>query len=116
MLVPAREPPIELPARPRGPIECSIDDHVASLIPDCATIELGLGAVPDAVTRAPSAKRGLGVHSGAIGDGIGGLMQAGIVDNRHKEIDPCGAGGTMLLGMDRRSNCAGARPPSALAL
>src|SRR5205823_14214792 len=35
MLVPARESPIELPARPRGPIECSIAGHVSRLILDC---------------------------------------------------------------------------------
>ena len=110
MLVPAREPPIELPARPRGPIECSIADHVASLIPDCATIELGLGAVPEAVTRALSAKRGLGVHSGAIGDGIADLMEAGIVDNRHKEIDPGVTVGTMLMGTRRLYRFADRNP------
>ena len=33
-------------------------------------------------------EQGLGIHSGAIGDGIADLMEAGIVDNRHKEIDP----------------------------
>jgi acetyl-CoA hydrolase len=70
VLVPAAEPPIELPARPAGPIDRIIADHVARLIPDRATIELGLGAIPEAVTRALGSKRGLGVHSGAVGDGI----------------------------------------------
>jgi acyl-CoA hydrolase len=110
MLVPAREAPIELPARPRGPIECSIADYVASLIPDCATIELGLGAVPEAVTRALSDKRGLGVHSGAIRDGIADLMEAGIVDNRHKEIDPGVTVGTMLMGTRRLYRFADRNP------
>jgi acyl-CoA hydrolase len=87
VLVPAAEPPIELPARPAGSIDRIIADHVARLIPDRATIELGLGAIPEAVTRALGSKRGLGVHSGAVGDGIADLMSAGIVDNRHKEID-----------------------------
>jgi len=45
---------------------------------------LGLGAIPQAVTAALGGKQGLGVHSGAIGDGIADLMEAGIVDNRHK--------------------------------
>jgi acyl-CoA hydrolase len=52
VLVPAAEPPIELPARPAAPIDRAIADHVVRLIPDRATIELGLGAVPEAVTRA----------------------------------------------------------------
>jgi acetyl-CoA hydrolase len=40
------------------------------------------------MTHALGGKRALGVHSGAIGDGIADLMEAGVVDNRHKEIDP----------------------------
>jgi acyl-CoA hydrolase len=101
VLVPAALPPIELPARPAGRIDRAIADHVARLIPDCATIELGLGAIPQAVTRALGHKQGLGVHSGAIGDGIADLMQAGIVDNRHKEIDPAVTVATMLMGTSR---------------
>ena len=97
-LVPAAEPPLELPARPPGPIERAIAEHVARLIPDRATIELGLGAIPEAVTARARRKRGLGVHSGAIGDGIADLMEAGIVDNRHKEIDPGVTVATMLMG------------------
>ena len=76
---------LELPARPAGPIERAIAEHVARLIPDRATIELGLGAIPEAVTHALGGKCGLGVHSRAIGDEIADLMEAGIVDNRHKE-------------------------------
>ena len=47
------------------------------------------------MTRALGRKQGLGVHSGAIGDGIADLMEAGIVDNRHKEIDPAVTVATM---------------------
>ena len=69
---------------------------MSRLIPDRATIELGLAAVPEAVTRALGSKQGLGVHSGAVGDGIANLMTAGVVDNLHKEIDPGVAVATML--------------------
>src|SRR5580693_1904778 len=78
ILVPASAPPVELPARPAGPIERTIAEHVARLIPDQATIELGLGAIPETVTHVLGGKRGLGVHSGAIGDGIADLIEAGI--------------------------------------
>ena len=98
ILVPAAEPPVELPARPAGPIERAIAEHVARLIPDQATIELGLGAIPDAVTYALGGKRGLGIHSGSIGDGVADLMTAGIVDNRHKEIDAGVTVTLMLMG------------------
>jgi acyl-CoA hydrolase len=75
---------MELPARPARPIDRAIADPSPRLIPDPATIELGLGAIPQAVTNALGRKQGLGVHSGAIGDGIADLMEAGIVDNRHE--------------------------------
>jgi acetyl-CoA hydrolase len=110
MLVPAAAPPIELPGRPAGRIDRAIADHVARLIPDRATIELGLGAIPQAVTNALGRKQGLGVHSGAIGDGIADLMEAGIVDNRHKEIDPAVTVATMLMGTSRLYRFADRNP------
>src|SRR6516165_6456072 len=110
ILVPAASPPIELPARPAGPIERAIAEHVARLIPDQATIELGLGAIPETVTHALGGKRGLGVHSGAIGDGIADLMEAGIVDNRHKEIDTGITVATMLMGTRRLYRFADRNP------
>ena len=101
VLVPAALPPIELPARPAGPIDRAIADHVARLIPDRATIELGLGAIPQAVTAALGGKQGLGLHQ--IGDGVADLMEAGIVDNRHKEIDPAVTVATMRERVRPRS-------------
>src|SRR6516164_4754830 len=110
ILVPAASPPIELPARPAGPIERAIAEHVARLIPDQAAIELGLGAIPETLTHALGGKRGLGVHSGAIGDGIADLMEAGIVDNRHKEIDTGITVATMLMGTRRLYRFADRNP------
>jgi acetyl-CoA hydrolase len=110
ILVPVAESPLELSARPAGPIERAIAEHVARLIPDRATIELGLGAIPELVTRALNGERGLGVHSGAIGDGIGDLIEAGIVDNRHKEIDPGITVATMLMGTRRLYRFADRNP------
>jgi acyl-CoA hydrolase len=101
LLVPAECPPLELPARTLGPLEEAIAGHVARLVPDRATIELGIGLIPEAVTRALGKKRGLGIHSGAIGDGVADLMEAGIVNNRHKEID-AGLTVTLMLMGSRR--------------
>jgi acyl-CoA hydrolase len=92
---------LELPARDFGPIERAIAGHVARLVPDRATIELGIGLIPQAVTAAFGAKRGLGIHSGAIGDGVAELMRAGVVDNRNKEIDPGVTVTLMLMGTRR---------------
>jgi 4-hydroxybutyrate CoA-transferase len=98
ILVPQAHPPLELSARPVGPVERAIAEHVARLVPDRATIELGIGVIPEAVTSALGARRGLGVHSGSIGDGVARLMSAGVIDNRHKEIDPGLTVTLMLMG------------------
>ena len=57
MLAPAAAPLIELPVWSMEQIDRAIADHVARLIPDRVTIELGLGAIPQAVTRALGRKR-----------------------------------------------------------
>ncbi|MGD9617196.1 MAG: acetyl-CoA hydrolase/transferase family protein [Alphaproteobacteria bacterium] len=101
ILVPAEHPVLELPARAIGPVERAIAAHVARLVPDRATIELGIGLIPEAVTASLGGKHGLGIHSGAIGDGVADLMTAGIVDNRHKEIDPGVTVSLMLMGTRR---------------
>ncbi len=85
IVVPATHPVLELPAPTIGPVERAIAEHVARLVPDRATIELGIGRIPEAVTASLGQKRGLGIHSGSIGDGVAELMKAGIVDNRHKD-------------------------------
>src|SRR5215469_15609490 len=102
----SRESSISCCRPPRRRSNC----QVARLIPDQATIELGLGAIPETVTHALGCKRGLGVHSGAIGDGIADLMEAGIVDNRHKEIDTGTTVATMLMGTRRLYRFADRNP------
>ena len=110
ILVPAEHPVLELPARAIGPVERAIAADVARLVPDRATIELGIGLIPEAVTAALGDKRGLGIHSGAIGDGVAELMRAGVVDNRHKEIDPGVTVTLMLMGTRRLYEFADRNP------
>jgi len=110
ILVPAEHPVLELPARAIGPVERAIAADVARLVPDRATIELGIGLIPEAVTAALGGKRGLGIHSGAIGDGVAELMRTGVVDNRHKEIDPGVTVSLMLMGTRRLYEFADRNP------
>ncbi len=110
ILVPAEHPVLELPARPIGSVERAIAADVARLVPDRATIELGIGLIPEAVTAALGDKRGLGIHSGAIGDGVAELMREGVVDNRHKEIDPGITVTLMLMGTRRLYGFADRNP------
>jgi acetyl-CoA hydrolase len=110
LLVPEEHPVLELPARAIGPVERAIAANVARLVPDRATIELGIGLIPEAVTAALGDKRGLGIHSGAIGNGVADLMTAGIVDNRHKEIDSGVTVTLMLMGTRRLYDFADRNP------
>jgi acyl-CoA hydrolase len=98
ILVPATHSVLELPTPRIGPVERAIASHVARLVPDRATLELGIGRIPEAVSAALGKKRGLGIHSGSIGDGVANLMTGGIIDNRHKEIDAGITVALMLLG------------------
>jgi acyl-CoA hydrolase len=60
----------------------------AAYIEDGATIQVGIGAVPDAILRLLRDRRDLGVHSGMIGDGLVELVEAGVITNARKPIDP----------------------------
>ncbi len=74
--------------RPRslGPVERAIGAHVASLIEDGATLQVGIGAIPDAVLEALSSHRYLGVHSEMWSDGLLPLLRSGAIDNSRKAV------------------------------
>jgi acetyl-CoA hydrolase len=114
LLVPSARPLIELPSRPPSAIERAVAENVARLIPDRATLQFGLGAIPDAMPAVLAGKRGLGIHSGLIGDGVLDLIEAGIVDNRHKEIDPDVTVTMMLAGTARLYRWADRNPRLAV--
>jgi acetyl-CoA hydrolase len=79
LLVESSSAPAAPPAARAGAIDNAIAQHAATVITDGATLEFGLGALPDAVCSALSGKRSLRVHSGTIGDGVADLMRLGVV-------------------------------------
>ena len=87
-VVAVSHPIIQWAAPKGGDAARAIGDHVARLIPNGATIQVGLGTLPDTVLRSLAKKRDLGIHSGIIGDAVTDLMRAGVVNNRRKTIDP----------------------------
>jgi acyl-CoA hydrolase len=90
--------PAAAPYGPPGEIERRIAAHASAYVPDGATLETGLGALPDAVLGALGDRRDLGVHSGALGDGIVDLMRRGVITNARKALDPGRTVGGALLG------------------
>jgi acyl-CoA hydrolase len=75
--------------------------HVSRLIGDGATLQVGLGTLPDACLASLNARRDLGLHSGTIGDRAADLVDAGVITNRLKPLDTglCVTAG--LLGTQR---------------
>ncbi len=75
--------------------------HISELIPDGATMQLGIGALPNAVLKFLYEKKDLGIHSELISDGVIDLVEAGVVNGARKSLHPgkiiCG----FLLGTKR---------------
>lgn len=72
--------------------------NVAGLIPDGATLQIGIGAIPDAVLLSLKDKKDLGIHSEMISDGVAVLAQAGVITNKRKTINPGKIITTFLMG------------------
>jgi acyl-CoA hydrolase len=64
-----------------------IGHNVASLIEDGATLQLGIGAIPDQVLRNLYNHKGLGIHTEMLSDGVIPLIEKGIIDNSRKKIN-----------------------------
>jgi len=74
------------PVSHRGPVEEQIAEHVAGLIEDGATLQMGIGAIPDAVLARLANKVHLGVHTEMFSDGLIPLIENGVVTNRDKAV------------------------------
>jgi 4-hydroxybutyrate CoA-transferase len=71
---------------PPSPVEEAIGEQVAALIDDGATLQMGIGAIPDAVLCRLHDKSDLGVHTEMFSDGLIDLIEGGVVTNRHKAV------------------------------
>jgi len=71
-----------------------IAQHIAELIPDGATMQMGIGAIPDAVLNYLKDKKDLGIHTELFSDGVIELVEMGILSGARKSIHP----GKMIAG------------------
>lgn len=69
-------------------IDVRVAAQIAGVIPERATVQLGIGSLPVAVCRALAGHRDLGIHSGVISDIVVDLVETGVVTNAYKGIDP----------------------------
>ena len=88
----------ESPASPLSDIERAIGRHASELIEDGATLQMGIGAIPDAVLAALHHHKHLGIHTEMWSDGALDLIQSGAVDNTMKKIHPGKIVGGFVMG------------------
>ncbi len=82
------EPLLELAPPKIGDVERKIGENVAGLIPDGATLQLGIGAITDDVLLFLGAQKDLGIHSEMFSDGVVHLAECGVINNRNKTLNP----------------------------
>jgi acyl-CoA hydrolase len=92
------EPVIEVGLPAIGAVQQAIGKHVADMIEDGSTLQIGYGGIPDAVVQQLTSKRDLGVHTEMIGDGILKLVECGAVNNSRKTFMPGKMVATFALG------------------
>ena len=94
-------PPYAYELGPVGETEQRIGRHVAELVPDGATVQMGIGAIPSAVAKALLDKRDLGIHTEMMTDVVLDLVEAGVISGRRKEINIGRIVATFMLGSKR---------------
>ncbi|HEX6139276.1 MAG TPA: acetyl-CoA hydrolase/transferase C-terminal domain-containing protein [Candidatus Limnocylindria bacterium] len=94
-------PPYEHAEEPLGEVERRIGEHVAELVCDGATLQLGIGAIPAATALALRDKRDLGVHTEMFTNAVMDLVECGAITGAAKEINRFKIVSAFLMG-DRR--------------
>lgn len=89
---------IELRADPPGPVELAIAAHILPLIPEGATLQLGIGGIPDAVVSLLRDRDDLGVHTEMVSDGVMEGVRRGVLTGRCKTLHPRKVVTTFILG------------------
>jgi len=102
-IIPVDYPIPEMPMSEEGGSDVveKIAGFIADLIPDGATMQLGIGAIPDAVLKYLHNKKDLGVHSELFSDGVIDLVNAGVITNARKTLHPGKIIAGFMLGTKR---------------
>lgn len=95
------DPLPEAPDRVMSEIELAIGRNCANLVDNGATLQMGIGAIPDAVLVALKDHQDLGVHTEMFSDGIIELIESGVINGARKKVHPDKVVGTFVLGKRR---------------
>lgn len=93
--------PLESARAAPGEMEKQIAYHAAAFIDDGATLQFGLGALPEAILATLADRRDLGVHSGMFGDAAADLQTRGVITNARKSLDKDVSIAGVLMGSER---------------
>lgn len=107
-------PLIELPPPQIGEVQKKIGGHIASLVEDRDCLQLGIGAIPDAVLMFLKDKKDLGIHSEMFSDGVVDLLESGVITNKYKNIQRGKCVATFLMGTKRLYNYVDNNPSVSL--
>ena len=100
-LVECDEPVLELPEPELDEVSERIGQFIADLIEPGATLQLGIGRIPNAVLRHLTDKQDLGLHTEMFTDGIIDLLQRGVITNRRKSLHPGRSIASFCMGTRR---------------
>ena len=102
-IVPVNYPLMELAMHSgeASDLHTRIAEHIAELIPDGATMQMGIGAIPDAVLQFLYDKKDLGVHTELFSDSVIDLVEAGVLTNARKTLHPGKITAGFMLGTKR---------------
>ena len=102
-IVPVDYPLLELPMTEGGlsDVHIRIGEYIADMIPDGATIQMGIGAIPDAVLKFLHDKRDLGVHTELFSDSVIDLVDSGVITNARKTLHPGKITAGFMIGTHR---------------
>jgi 4-hydroxybutyrate CoA-transferase len=102
-IVPVDYPLAEAKMTSEGESELAtrIAGYIADLIPDGATMQMGIGAIPDAVLGFLYDKRDLGIHTELFSDGVIDLIEAGVITNARKTLHPGKIVAGFIIGTKR---------------
>lgn len=100
-LVRGDEPLVELPTVTPNDVERRIGGYIAAEIPDGATMQIGVGGIPNAVLDALVDHKHLGLHTEAMTDGVVPLIERGVIDNSLKTVLPGKSVASLVLGSRR---------------
>jgi len=104
------EPLPELQKKPFSEVEKKIGGHIADLIDDGSTLQLGIGGIPDAVLAALKDRQDLGIHTEMVSDGVMEAIESGIITGAKKTSHPYKVILTFILGSKKLYDFADNNP------